>query len=91
MNDQKMFSRRHMTAEAHIAAQHAREERVNRWLEVMATNEAERAKRTDAQQLALLDKRLGKGKGAKKERARLVARIEAKKAKKKARKKKAKG
>ena len=32
----------------------------------------ERAKRTPKQQLALLDKRLGKGKGAKKERAQLA-------------------
>ena len=34
-----------------------------------------RAKRTDQQQLAELDRVFGKGKGAKKERARLKARI----------------
>jgi hypothetical protein len=36
----------------------------------------ERAKRTPKQQLALLDKRLGKGKGAKKERAQLARELE---------------
>lgn len=33
--------------------------------------------RTDAEQIAALDKRLGKGKGAKRERARLAARMAA--------------
>jgi len=37
--------------------------------------EAERATRSPAQQLAALDKRLGKGKGAKKERARLAKQL----------------
>jgi hypothetical protein len=36
----------------------------------------ERAKRTPKQQLALLDKRLGKGKGAEKERAQLARELE---------------
>lgn len=39
----------------------------------------ERAKRTDEEQLASLDQKLGKGQGAAKERARLTARIAARK------------
>ena len=35
----------------------------------------ERAKRTPTQQLSLLDKRLGEGKGARKERAKLAKEI----------------
>lgn len=38
-----------------------------------------RAKRSDADQIALLDKKFGVGIGAKKERARLAARINSKK------------
>ncbi len=74
---EKMFSRRYATAEGLIASRVAKEQRVNRWLEIMEVNAEERAERTDKQQLALLDKRLGKGVGAKKERARLAKRTAA--------------
>lgn len=37
------------------------------------TRDAERAKRSPAEQSALLDRKFGKGLGAKKERARLAA------------------
>jgi hypothetical protein len=47
----------------------------------------ERAKLTDKQQLARLDKMFGKGKGAARERAKLAARMKADAAKPKAAKK----
>jgi hypothetical protein len=45
-------------------------------LKAASVRAEERASRTPKQQLALLDKRLGKGKGAQKERARLSKEIE---------------
>lgn len=77
------FSRRHKTAEAHNEARAKRDTRVAQWEATMRENEQERAKRSPSQQLALLDKRLGKGRGAKKERARLKLQIEKKGRKKK--------
>ena len=44
--------------------------------EKVKTLKEERAARTHTQQLALLDKRLGKGMGARKERERLNAQLE---------------
>lgn len=44
------------------------------------TNQEARAKRTAEEQLARLDSILGKGQGARKERARLLAEIKARKA-----------
>ena len=72
----KWFSRRHPTAEAHIAAQHRKEAEEQEYWERVAARIAERAKRTPAQQIAVLDKRLGKNKGARKERARLATLME---------------
>jgi len=76
MSDVKQFSRRHVTAEAHFASQQAKEAKVQDWRDTMEQNAIERAQRSPAQQLALLDTRLGKGVGAKKERARLALEIE---------------
>ena len=57
---------------ANIAAKRQRNAEENerkRW--IAESNAEERAKRSPHQQLAVLDARLGKGQGAKKERARL--------------------
>ena len=77
------FSRRNATSEKYLDSREAQEDRVQDWLECMAENAKARAKRSPKQQLALLDKRLGKGKGAVKERKRLNSQLEGKKSKKK--------
>ena len=69
---EKQFSRRHVTAEAFLAYQEDKEAKVERWRETMADNEADRAKRSDKEQLALIATRRGE---SKKERARLLARV----------------
>lgn len=80
------YSNRHKTAEAHNDWRARRDARVVVWEETMRENERARAKRTPQQQITVLDERLGKGKGAVKERKRLKAQIE--RAKKPKRKKK---
>lgn len=70
-------SRRHQTAEAHFAAReawqglHGPEARRQRAKEC----EAARVPRAPEEQLAVLDERLGKGVGARKERTRLFAQL----------------
>ena len=69
------FSRRHRTSEAHLTAQHAKEERIAKWDDTIHYNAQDRAKRSPQQQLDELDARLGKEIGAKKERKALKAQI----------------
>jgi hypothetical protein len=69
------FSRRYKTSEGLVKSRLAKELRVEDWLATMEEHEAARAKRSVAEQLAVLDQRLGKNKGAKKERARLKSHL----------------
>lgn len=70
------FSRRYKTGERHLAAQRAKESRIGRWEETMRRNTEAHANRTPQQQLDVLDGRLGKGMGAKRERKALEAKLE---------------
>lgn len=70
--DYKWFSRCYETSEAHFAAQDAWR-RSRHSAEIVAERHAERASRTPAQQITLLDQRLGIGQGAVRERAKLSA------------------
>lgn len=74
------FSRRHKGAEAHLAAKAAKEAKVAAQATAFNKREAERVKRTPAEQIKRLDALLGVGKGAKRERARLAALVAAGKA-----------
>lgn len=71
------FSRRHETSTAHLAAQtrwqaeHGKESK----REMGVERQAERASRTPQEQIAILDRRLGVGQGATRERAKLATLI----------------
>lgn len=74
--DYKWFSRRHETGEAHEIAKQRREKRAADKGLLMEVDSVTRKQRTPQQQLAVLDQRLGAGKGAMRERARLAKQIE---------------
>lgn len=61
-----------------LAHRRAWTERQENKREIRESNLAERAKRSPKQQLAVLDRRLGKGIGAKRERAKLAKELETK-------------
>lgn len=65
------FSRRHQTSEAHLAERRRTQDAREKQLANVADRQKARDARTNAQQLAALDRRLGKGIGARDERRRL--------------------
>ena len=71
----KWFSRRHQTSAAHSEARAERERCKKLKQDVCEMNIRLAAERSQKEQLRRLDERLGKGVGAKKERARLAARL----------------
>jgi len=73
---QGWFSRRYRTGEAHEAAKAIKEARVLDQMRSSIEREKARKARGPLEQLKVLDMRLGKGKGAKKERARLKSQLE---------------
>lgn len=69
---EKRFSRKHSTNAEHLLAQSKyRKEQLDK-LESAHTRQKLAQKRSPQEQLRLLDARLGKGQGAKKERTRLT-------------------
>jgi len=78
VSKEKKFSRKHTTNEAHKEAHNAY--LAEHGVEARERKADEREKIRDArspkEQLAVLDKRLGSGKGARKERSRLQALID---------------
>ena len=77
-NDTGRFSRRHETPEEHNAARARWDADKSAMAKRRRAEElaAERAQRTDDQQIDHLDQRLGKGVGAVRERARLLMKKE---------------
>lgn len=71
------FSRRNKTSEAHEKAKAAKEAAWLAQLKASVTRELAAKERTPEEQIERLDRMFGKGKGAKKERAKLAARIQA--------------
>lgn len=69
------FSRKYKTREGLDRYRAEQLQRENDFWDTIEQNKKERAKRSPQQQLALLDERLGKGMGAKKERKRLKAQM----------------
>jgi hypothetical protein len=70
---QHWFSRRHETNGPHIAAQEAKQAKVEEYFATFAANQKARALRSPQEQLALIATRRGE---SKKERARLLRQIE---------------
>jgi hypothetical protein len=70
------FSRRHQSAEAHLAVKEANRLRSDEKYASAYARQAETAKLSPGQKLARLDQKFGKGLGATQERARLAGRIE---------------
>ena len=70
------FSRKHQSAEAHLAVKEANRERSAEKYASALARQAETAKLSPGQKLARLDQKFGKGLGASQERARLIKRID---------------
>ncbi len=65
------FSHRNQTSTAHESTHRAREERRDSKIQNVQKRDKDRAQRTPQDQIGQLDKRLGFGAGAKKERSKL--------------------
>ena len=69
------FSNRYQTAAAHLSAKEVKIAKETAWIQGIAKRAEDRRERTPQQQIAVLDKRLGEGIGAKRERKRLARQI----------------